>query len=273
MRALWQRQISSVTLGLAVVFGAVSAAQAAHMTLRDDERILLTIQGKPLLSLDEVAKVFAAEGDNFYIWCTERSDEREACLDVLEAGKVTNIHLSRTLIDLTCVYPSENISLDLSQIGSVELYQFPTLQGTFEYGLKLGRKPSEGAPKAYWFRVRNMEFASALANAFRSLPSLMSGDIAPPAPTPVQFGASARDLSPEEARQAGAPGGVYIGGVDANSLAEQMGVKQGDYLLEVDGVKVPGLEAMKSQLAKGTLKAVTVWRDGKTVSLKPLSKL
>ncbi|MGC9954803.1 MAG: PDZ domain-containing protein [Rhizomicrobium sp.] len=261
-----------MALGLSVVLGVASAAQAAHMTLRDDERIPLTIQGKPLLSIDDVMKVFSANGDNFYIWCVERSDERESCLNVLEAGRVTNIHLSRTLIDLTCVYPSENILLDIAQIGSVELYQFPTME-TFQYGLKIARKPSEGAPKAHWFRVRNIESASALANAFRSLPPLMSGDIAPPAPTPVQLGISARDLSPDEAKQAGAAGGVYIGGVDPGSLAEQMAVKQGDYLLEVNGVKVSGLEAMKNQLATGTLKTVAVWRNGKTLYLSVLSKL
>ena len=243
------------------------------MTLRDDERIPLTIQGKPLLSLDEAAKVFAADGDNFYKWCVMRHDERESCLDVLESGRITNIHLSRTHIDLECgPYRGEDVSLDFGEIGGVELYQFPTLE-TFQYGLEIARKPSEGAPKAYWFRVRNVESASALANAFRSLPSLMSGDISPPAPTPVQLGISARDLTPGEAKEAGAAGGVYIGGVDPGSMAEQMGVKQGDYLLELDGVKVSGLEAMKHQLATGTLKTVAVWRNGKTLYLSVLSKL
>jgi S1-C subfamily serine protease len=108
-----------------------------------------------------------------------------------------------------------------------------------------------------------------LANAFQSLPGLISADLIP---TPMRLGISARDLSANEAKLAGAAGGVYIGGVDAGSLAEQMGVQKGDYLLEVDGVKVPGQEAMKKQLATGSIKTAVVWRNGKILLLSVLNK-
>jgi S1-C subfamily serine protease len=93
------------------------------------------------------------------------------------------------------------------------------------------------------------------------------------APKAVRLGVSGRDLSETEAKTAGVPGGVYVGGVDTGSPAELMGVRAGDYLLEINGATVTGVAAMRQALASGSVTRVKVWRAGKNLELRELEKM
>lgn len=93
-----------------------------------------------------------------------------------------------------------------------------------------------------------------------------------PAAAP-SFGISARDLTATEAKKVGAAGGVFVGGVNAGSAAEKLGLKKGDYLLEIDGAKLADMAALKSALSAGSATSAKVWRNGKIVSLGSLSDL
>lgn len=94
---------------------------------------------------------------------------------------------------------------------------------------------------------------------------------------PVQpsLGIGARDLTTDEASKAGLPtaSGVVVTSVDPGSLAEQMGLKAGDYLIEVNGSPLADKNALKQILASGVIQSVKVWRAGAIIKLNGVDKL
>jgi hypothetical protein len=93
------------------------------------------------------------------------------------------------------------------------------------------------------------------------------------APPPFRLGISGRDLTADEIGKAGIAGGIFVGGVDSGSPAEQMGVKPGDYLLEIDGTALGNTAAMRQRLAAGAVARLKVWRAGKILELTGLEKM
>lgn len=88
-----------------------------------------------------------------------------------------------------------------------------------------------------------------------------------PASAAQPFGVSARELDAAEAGGAGISGGVFVIGVKPGSVAERLGVRAGDYIAEINGIKVSGLEALKQTVAIGAVKTAKVWREGRMVDL------
>jgi len=251
------------------------AAQAETLGSVRDSAIRLKVDAKPLQTLDAVIKTFAANGDNYVDWCIDWDSGKggSRCFGKLDSGKFSTVHLLRTQIDFDRTGLNDSIAVKVADIVTVEVYEFPGLQEPFPYSLRIVMKPVNNISTSYWFRVRTAGVGVDLANALLSLPALAAGDLVPPAGAPVKLGASVRDLMPDEARQAGVASGVYIASVDAGSLAEQIELKKGDILLEIDGVKIDGVDAVQRQLAKGAIKTVVVWRGGKLLSLGVLNKL
>ena len=94
----------------------------------------------------------------------------------------------------------------------------------------------------------------------------------PVAGAAVHLGVSGRDLSAAEIQTAGVKGGVYIVSLEAGALAEQMKVKAGDYLLEINGTEITNTAAMRQALAAGTVSKLKVWRAGTTIELAGVEK-
>ncbi len=109
-----------------------------------------------------------------------------------------------------------------------------------------------------------------IGSAAELVPPPKPAAVEPPAPAKPSFGISARDLMSEELKTARVAGGVFIGNVAEGSAAAKLGLQTGDYLLEINGVKLINLEAMKPLLG-GTVSSVVVWRNGKTLTLVGLS--
>jgi S1-C subfamily serine protease len=65
-------------------------------------------------------------------------------------------------------------------------------------------------------------------------------------------------------------GGIFIGNVAEGSAAAKLGLLTGDYLLEMNGTKLPNLETLKP-LIGGEVSTVLVWRNGKAIPLGGLS--
>jgi hypothetical protein len=103
-------------------------------------------------------------------------------------------------------------------------------------------------------------------------PKFVPAETGPVAAKPP-FGVSARDLTATEAQIVGVSGAVFIGSVAEGSPAATLGLLQGDYLMEINGVKLSGLEAMKSVLAAGTPTTAVVRRGDKTITLGSFSSL
>jgi S1-C subfamily serine protease len=61
--------------------------------------------------------------------------------------------------------------------------------------------------------------------------------------------------------------------VDPGSLAEQMGLKVGDYLLEVNGNQLADKNALKQLISTGAIQYVEIWRAGKLINLNEVDKL
>ncbi|MGA7675931.1 MAG: PDZ domain-containing protein [Rhizomicrobium sp.] len=102
--------------------------------------------------------------------------------------------------------------------------------------------------------------------------------VAPAAPVagaaaPVKLGIAVRGLNAEETKKAGVASGILIVGVDAGSLAAQIGFKAGDYLLEINGVKLADKSAMVQALSSGAVDGAKVWRKGKVLLLSGVSKM
>lgn len=93
---------------------------------------------------------------------------------------------------------------------------------------------------------------------------------------PQSLGISARNLTAEELQKAGFSEqvGIFITSVDSGSLAEQMGMKPGDYLLEINNQKVTNVSLVKQFLASGAvIQDLKIWRDGAAMALNGVNKL
>jgi serine protease Do len=82
------------------------------------------------------------------------------------------------------------------------------------------------------------------------------------------IGVGIQDLTPELARQFGAPGpgGALVRSVEPGSPADQAGLQQGDVVLEVNGQAVEDSRTLSLTVAgkdPGTTVDLTVWRDSK----------
>jgi hypothetical protein len=96
----------------------------------------------------------------------------------------------------------------------------------------------------------------------------------PPAlPPPAKLGIAARNMAPTEAAKAKRPSGVVVVGVDVGSLGQQLGLANGDILIEINGQAIADLDAMKKALASGSVDIVKVLRKGKPVTLNGISKM
>ena len=144
----------------------------------------------------------------------------------------------------------------------------------------LGDKP-EGRLDLKVFRGgQTIPVQVAITNPNIGIEKLLPVQVAPApaapvasAPAPLQLGVSARNLTAAEAKKAGLASGVLIVAVDAGSLAQQMELKSGDYLLEINGAKITDMDGMKQALTPGTLDVAKVWRKGKVLILNGVSKM
>jgi hypothetical protein len=93
---------------------------------------------------------------------------------------------------------------------------------------------------------------------------------------PQSLGITARNLTAEELQKAGftEQSGIFITSIDPGSLAEQMGMKTGDYLLEINGQKVVNVGSVKQFLATGAvIQDLKIWRGGQVMVLNGINKL
>jgi hypothetical protein len=93
---------------------------------------------------------------------------------------------------------------------------------------------------------------------------------------PQSLGIAARNLTAEELQKAGftEQSGIFITSIDPGSLAEQMGMKTGDYLLEINGQKVVNVGSVKQFLATGAvIQDLKIWRGGQVMVLSGVNKL
>ena len=102
-----------------------------------------------------------------------------------------------------------------------------------------------------------------------------SAAVQPPAlnASPVHLGATVNSLSAEQAKAAGVDAGLVVGAVDPGSVAQQIGVKAGDILLEINGKKIVDANSVKPALASGMIETVKVSRKGKVITLATGTKI
>lgn len=109
--------------------------------------------------------------------------------------------------------------------------------------------------------------------------SIISPNLKPSATAnvvPQSLGIAARNLTAEEAQKAGLSEqiGIFITSIDPGSLAEQMGMKPGDYLLEFNVQKVINVGSVKQFLASGAvIQDLKIWRNGAVMVLSGVNKL
>jgi membrane-associated protease RseP (regulator of RpoE activity) len=106
-----------------------------------------------------------------------------------------------------------------------------------------------------------------------SLPASAAAPVttAPAEAAPLHLGVTARVTHPEELKNGTT--GVFIVAVVPGSVGEQMGLKQGDILVEIDGVAIPDMAAMKQALSHGKIERMKVLRASKPVTLEAVSQL
>jgi hypothetical protein len=150
--------------GMAAFLAMGTAADAEILTNVIKNAQPVSIETKPLLSLEDVGKIFTASADKFLYWCTENGDTSISCLDVdgLATGKIAKLTLSRTHIDILAVNQGMGMSLDTAEIAGVEVYQFPTMHEMYQYGVRIVAKPGKDTPKAYWLRALNADTGPGL---------------------------------------------------------------------------------------------------------------
>lgn len=79
---------------------------------------------------------------------------------------------------------------------------------------------------------------------------------APTKGTAGHFGISARDITPEMARQLGVPqnAGVMVAGVEPGSPADDVGIQQQDIIVQVNRVKISSLKEYNQEITKAAQK-------------------
>lgn len=108
------------------------------------------------------------------------------------------------------------------------------------------------------------------------LPSAPSAAVPSPATagaSPAHLGISARNLTAEEAARAGSPSGVCILSVEPGSLGAEIGLKPGDYLVELNSKPVADTRALKQVLGATPVDTAKVWRSDKMVTLSGVAHL
>jgi hypothetical protein len=144
----------------------------------------------------------------------------------------------------------------------------------------LGDKPQETFGLKVFRDGKDMSLSIALPNPnitlkqFRANRAKAAQPViaaAPPSP-PVRLGVSARELNEVESARVDGSGGVFVAAVDAGSLAEQMGFKTGDILLELNGTKLSDMASMGAVLAAGKVTTAKVLRKGTVLTLSGVTK-
>ncbi len=141
----------------------------------------------------------------------------------------------------------------------------------------LGNKPDGRLDLKVFRGGQTVPLQVALTNPNIGIEKLLPAPVAAPAPAPVppvlHLGIAARNLTPEEAKKAKLNSGVLIVGVDTGSLAQQMGLQVGDYLLEINGSLVADMNTMKKLLTTDSVNVVKIWRKAKVLNLNGVNKL
>jgi S1-C subfamily serine protease len=127
-------------------------------------------------------------------------------------------------------------------------------------------KPSGVVDLQVWRAGKTLPLQMILPNPWFEIPEF--GASAQPA-APKSFGVSARNTTPDEL--AGGMG-VFVLSVDPGSLAERLGVRGGDFLLEVNGTAIANTETLQEVLAGDPVNTVKVWRGGRSVNLAGIGK-
>ncbi len=277
-RMFLRGRILAVLFGVGLSLWPLSAAWADVLPSTIDTAPI-AYQPKMLASLDDIAKAFSSNRDNYAWWCSEGPAAGTTSYPTQFAtGKVTKITLSRTHLEFWGtgpVAPIAEVVLDTADIASVEIYQDSALKGEpFPVAVKIVPQKRDFPLKTYWLRALNLDTAKTLVDGFATLAAVGSGSLkiedhgAPPS-----FGIAARDLTPEEKKAAAVDSGIYVGGVDTGSPAAQMGIQSGDYLLEINGAKIAGLDGAKKMLSAAAVTSVKVWRKGNILPLNSLTNM
>jgi hypothetical protein len=117
--------------------------------------------------------------------------------------------------------------------------------------------------------IKNLYYGNSIISS--TLKPLATGNV-----VPQSLGISARNLTAEELQKAGFSEqvGIFITSIDPGSLAEQMGMKPGDYLLEINNQKVANVGLVKQFLASGAvIQDLKIWRNGAVMVLNGVNKL
>ena len=63
------------------------------------------------------------------------------------------------------------------------------------------------------------------------------------------------------------PRGLYVARVESDSQAEKLGIQPGDVIVSLDNTPISTLEAMKEYIARKSGFRLSLWRDGREISL------
>ena len=272
------RQVRPILWALCAGLALIPPAQAGeHLSKVRRDAVPVPYQPTLLPDMEVVGKAFGEYIDAYVSWCAEivGGPASVSCLDnALVDGKVTAVNLSKTRIALSGAIPRPlvDMSVNTADIGSVEIVQFPKLREPFRFAVKVGPTAQAADQRTFWFRARDADVAKKLADAFATLAAVGRRSIKLDMPQPA-FGTSARALTAEEMRKAGVESGLYVGAVDAGTPGERLGILRDDYLLEIDGTKVVDLATAQRQLSTAPVQSVKIWRSGKIIILRALTKM
>ncbi|BCA58542.1 PDZ domain-containing protein [Sphingomonas sp. HMP6] len=271
------RQVPAILWALSVGLALIPPAQAGeHLPKIRRDAVPVIYQPSLLPNMEAVGKAFGENTDAYVSWCAEIVGDPASvsCLNSpLVDGKVKAVNLSKTRVAFSGAIPTlVDMSVNIADIGSVEIVQFPKLREPFRFAIKVGPAAQAADQKTFWFRARDADVARKLADAFATLSAVGRGSITLDMPQPA-FGISARALTAEEMRQAGVESGLYVGAVDAGTPGERLGILRDDYLLEIDGTKVIDLATAQRQLGTAPVQSAKIWRGGKIVILRAFTKM
>lgn len=131
-----------------------------------------------------------------------------------------------------------------------------------------------GINTAIYAKAQGIGFAIPIDHAKRIVDDLVRyGEVVFP-----WIGITPQDLDPDLAAYLSVPGssGVLVKAVEATSPAEKAGIQEGDIVIELGGRAVRSVEDYKNQsnqFAAGETITVTVWRKGKTLSARVVTRV